>query len=271
MNKLTLLFVMVISLFFTISCVSKEVPVTETYYETEYRAETHSEIQDVVVGQNCGKDTINLESQWYAPHLTIGSTWPGCNGVWYFEYKIPSHSINSAQVVFVNTPSHEFKGSAYAYYIGKPSISAPPAGQWGNYLELEGTPYERTVQRWGDLPGSHELADWITEFNSRISSARYLGGWEYSYFAFEDGHIDLYKTPQQKPFEFNITNVTNLAVIVCGADFQFEPVQAIKLTWCDNITEKRPVAVEVQIPYEVEKQRTVMQIKQVPFWEAIFH
>jgi hypothetical protein len=41
-KTLGLLSVVVILLVFTISCISKEVPVTETYSETEYRTETYT-------------------------------------------------------------------------------------------------------------------------------------------------------------------------------------------------------------------------------------
>lgn len=48
----------------------------------------------------------------------------------------------------------------------------------------------------------------------------------------------------------------------------------VKLIWSDDIIEKRIVTkerqVSYQIPLQVEKQRTVMQTKKVPFWEAIF-
>ena len=53
MKKLSLLLVLVISLVFTVSCVTKEVPVTETYYETEYKTEykteMYTEVENVVV------------------------------------------------------------------------------------------------------------------------------------------------------------------------------------------------------------------------------
>jgi hypothetical protein len=49
-------------------------------------------------------------------------------------------------------------------------------------------------------------------------------------------------------------------------------VLSVKLVWSDDTIEKRTVTKERQVPYEVpvqvEKQRTVMQTKNVPIWEV---
>jgi hypothetical protein len=51
-------------------------------------------------------------------------------------------------------------------------------------------------------------------------------------------------------------------------------ISNVELIWSDNIIERKEVTKEKQVPYEIsvqiEKQRTVMQTKKVPFWEAIF-
>lgn len=48
------------------------------------------------------------------------------------------------------------------------------------------------------------------------------------------------------------------------------PIESIRIVWVDEVLETKTVAKERQVPYEVEKQRTVTQIKKVPFWEAVF-
>lgn len=267
MKKLCLSFVVVLSLIFTVSCVSKELPVTETYYETEYRGETRYEIQDVVIGQKCGDDSINSILEWYAPNLTmasrdiVGSI--ACDQVWYFGCEIPHHDITHIKVTFSKSLSPNFWGhySANAYDLGEGGqIASPPAGQW--VIESEKPGY----YQWGDLPWSHSLQDWIGMFNSRLVSARNLGKWEATAFSMDKG-----PTKAPNTLEFDANGVTNLAIIACGADFEWQPVQVVQLIWCDNVTEKRSVAKEEQVPYQIEKQRTIMQTKKVPFWEAIFH
>jgi hypothetical protein len=101
-------------------------------------------------------------------------------------------------------------------------------------------------------------------YNARIDSARILDE-RSSYKFFGD----------YEPLEFDAKNVTNLAVIACGynvnQNWDDTLIQSVTLTYCDNDTEKKLVTKEEQVPYQVEKQRTVMKTIKVPFWEAIFH
>lgn len=265
MKKLGLLFVVVISLVFTASCVSKEVAVTETYYETEYKTETYTTTEEIVVSQKCGESSINSKVEWYAPNLTLG----GCPSVSYFGCEIPYHTSNHIKVIFTTGLNLDYVSSAYD--IGE-QIREPPAGKsagLGNWeWEIVG----------GDLPWSHAVSDWLTATNSKLSSAKELGLWrtticskpvvEYSNGKFTWTQPVCKENPINW-LEFDSHETKNLAIISCKV--QFQPVQEVQLVWCDNITEKRTVTKERQVPYQVEKQRTVMQMKEVPFWEAIFH
>ena len=260
MKKLGLVFAMVVALVLTVSCVNKEVPVTETYYETEYRTETYSEIEDVVVGNQCGEDSLSPQLKWYAPNLTMSF----CKKVWYFGYSIPRHDTSHIQVILRNDLRFEFQGGVYAYDLGELGhIPQPPSGQWvlkqtptPNPFGGEPPPWQtgEFYYVWGDPPGQHALKDWMASANSKIESARYPGKWT-----------------GQGTFEFDAKDTKNLAIFACGATFEWEPIREVKLKWCDNTTEARTVIKEHEVPYQVEKQRTVMQTKKVPFWETIFH
>lgn len=249
------------------SCVTKEVAVTETYYETEYRVETHFEIQDTVIGQECGDDAMNWILQWHAPTLTMTSNFLGltqieCDGLWYFGYEIPDHDTTGIKVTLCKSFPGKlgFAYTAHAYDLGEDGqIAPPPGGQWVP------DPQKIGYYKWGDFPWSHNLADWITMANSRLSSARYLGQWKAWDFSIHRGVVEA-----SNIFEFDANGVTNLGIIVCGANFEWEPVQAVNVKWCDDVTEKRKITKQVQVPYRVEKQRTVMETNRVPFWELIF-
>ena len=54
---------------------------------------------------------------------------------------------------------------------------------------------------------------------------------------------------------------------------EINATQSIQIDYVWDSVEIRtgPVTRTRPVPYEVEKQRTVIQIKKVPFWEAIFH
>jgi hypothetical protein len=41
-------------------------------------------------------------------------------------------------------------------------------------------------------------------------------------------------------------------------------IEKVQLIWSEEVTKER------QVPYQVEKQRTVMTTEKVPFWGAIF-
>ena len=41
-------------------------------------------------------------------------------------------------------------------------------------------------------------------------------------------------------------------------------IERVQLIWFDEVTKER------QVPYQVEKQRTVIQTEKVPFWEVLF-
>jgi hypothetical protein len=69
--------------------------------------------------------------------------------------------------------------------------------------------------------------------------------------------------------ELDFNGAKDLAIVSFMVELQ--PVQEVKIAWCDNVTEKKTVTKERQVPYQVEKQRTVTQTKKVPFWETIFH
>jgi hypothetical protein len=154
MKKLYPLFIAIISTLFTVSCVTKEVPVTETYYETEYKNETHSENQDVAV-QNCGNYNISPKLQWWEPHVYAPNTTYApykttCDDMLYFGYELPYHDTKNIKITF-QVDARYYRGNVYAYDLGEIGhISKPPPGRW----VIEGN-----WQLWTDLPGSHAIAD----------------------------------------------------------------------------------------------------------------
>jgi len=78
---------------------------------------------------------------------------------------------------------------------------------------------------------------------------------------------------KQTTYIFDCKNIRQFAIISSrwgpyakeGVD-----IQSVQIVWADQTVENRTVTKERQVPYQVEKQRTVMQMKKVPFWEALF-
>jgi len=248
MKKLGLLFVVVISLVFTISCVSKEVPVSETYYETAYRTETYATTEDIVTFQKCGEDFINPKVEWCAPDLHPSIAYFGC--------QIPYHTSN--HIIITLNDSSYLNYSTTAYDIEE-QIGPPPARAVVGFGNWE---YESGSE---DFPWSHELKDWLAVANSKLASAKKLGSWSSTIWS--TTMRPKKNTLNQLELDFN--GAKDLAIVSFMVELQ--PVQEVKIAWCDNVTEKKTVTKERQVPYQVEKQRTVTQTKKVPFWETIFH
>jgi hypothetical protein len=261
MKTLELLFrtIIVGCLAFTVSCVSEEVPVTETYYATANKTETYTTTEDIVISQKHGESSIEPTIEWSAPDLWWGtpSSFSGkIQGVSYFGCQIPNHTNNHIVITFNDSPTLNYSSIAYDVdeQIGPPPERAVVG--FGNWEYESGS---------ADYPWSHELKDWLDVANSKLASTKNLGSWSSTIWSKT-------MTPMQNPtneLELDFNGAKDLAIVSFGVELQ--PVQEVKIAWCDNVTEKKTVTKERQTPYQIEKRRTVMQTKQVPFWEAIFH
>ena len=266
--------VVAISLVFTVSCVSKEVPVTETYYETEYRTEYKTEsyttTEDVVVKTVEGSELLNTKVQWRSSwvYLIGGESDLTC----YYGYDISSqeHSRSHVQISLNLQPQLQ-KGIIYAVDLTDAcydkSIRYPEVlFGWLYSIIHKGCQLDQPT--WKCAPMGSCMLDareysrhWIDGFNSLVeNSARVLV------------ELSVDKATTEYDIAFDAKGIKEFAVIIRVTP-EVKP-QMVKLAWSDDIIEKQTVTKERQTPYEVpvqvEKQRTVMQIKKVPFWEAIF-
>jgi hypothetical protein len=238
MGKSSLLVSMVvaISLVFTVSCVNKEVPVTETYYETEYkteyRTETYTTTEDVVVRTSEGKTYLTPISKGYAGiyFKGVGSE---DTGTYYYSYEIDTSKHTRSQV--------KIMGQGRVYDLtGVGQISPSP-----------------TVIGEGGLVSTPEEQAWLDNLNAILTNPERILG---------------YSTGQVGEISFDAKGIKEFAIL--ANTWNAYAISSVRLVWSDDIIEKRTVTKERQVPYEVpvqvEKQRTVMQTKKVPFWEVIF-
>jgi hypothetical protein len=289
-------------LIITASCVSRDVPVTETYYETEYKTETYTTTEDVMVDHKEGETNLKSTMIWSAGFPDEGV------GFNYYSYEISmiQHSTSQIKVTFLNSVSEQnLKEGIMVYNLtGKSQISIPPARQ-----------------TWGE--GATETKQWFDNFNSLIEDPKYKlpvltvnarQGIYYDSLLAVDRCIDycsnifiinsdpalrnqLTAEPTHVGESFGLGKAPNFRVsnsvyavrggnrepayIVFDASgikafaildswFMF-PISDVQLLWTDEVTEERTVTKEEQVPYQVEKQRTVVQAQRVPFWEVIFH
>jgi len=261
MKKLGLLFVAVTSIVFTVSCVGKEVPVTETYYETEYRTEQYTDVEKVVTVVK-GEDDLKSDKDWLLEDV----------GLWYHSYELPQH--NTAQLVLDlpsrDSPYSSFRYTSFDVYVyDMTKVGHLPA--WDMPVPHCIQYYYVTDPKvtWLDCnlteEGRAQFEVWADSIDSKLESATLVS-------EVARGSASSWKDP---PYIYNVTGIKTLAIIVETKDsgkLQAYPFsRSTKLVWSDVITEEKAVTKERQVPYQVEKQRTVMQTKKVPFWEAIFH
>jgi len=254
MKKLSLLFVVVISLVFTVSCVSKEVPVTETYYETEYkteyRTETYTDTEDMVIDTSEGQTYPSPVTKWQT-NIYFKAEGSGTGMTYYYGYEIDTSKHTRSQVKITLPPMVEGHIGVYDLTgVGQISNMPTTLAKWRD-----------TNPKTGEMFMTPEEQTWFDKLNAILTNPERV--LVFQPMIAGTGDEISFDTKGVKEFAI-LANTWNVHAII-----------SVKLVWSDDIIEKRTVTKERQVPYEVpvqvEKQRTVMQTKKVPFWEAIFH
>jgi hypothetical protein len=248
MKKLSLLFVAVISIVFIVSCVTKEVPVTETYYETEYkteyRTETYTETEDVVVSTSEGKTYPTLVSEWQTG-MYFKAEGSGTGMTYYSGYEIDGNEHAQSEVKI--RISSMAKG-----YIGVYNLTG--VGQIPPQPELRGSRAPTASGEASLLPVEQE---WFDNLNAIVTDPQRVLSLE----PMGNG---------QEEIAFDAKGIEEFAIL--ANSWNKNCISSVKLVWPEDIVEKRIVTKERQVPYQVpvqvEKQRTVTKTEKVPFWEA---
>jgi hypothetical protein len=295
MKKLGLLFVMVISLVFTVSCVSKEVPVTENYYETEYRTETYTTTEEYQI-KTPHSTTIYQFDGYYNDLFVLLLFNKDSDGNIHWARVSPGTSFPD-----IKTFKPELKGQ-------NNRISIEVTGLYGGnplqvYLD-SGRDSEATKLGFKPLPLPNITRDvfkralplvpnfWIDSLiawdafgygdNNTIKSGVQVENIINYEIKMPDGTTEKYTTTE-KSIEFLLDEMFlkeqwSLITIMWEGPTSMlweghnpEINMVTNYIWDDVSLNTREVTKYRELPEQVEKQRTVMQTKKVPFWEAIFH
>lgn len=256
MKKLSLLFVMVTCLVFTISCVSKEVPVTETYFETEYKTETYTEI-----GEKHEEDLQPVRAPWRGWFYFEGNdkTSNELNklllGTFYRGYEISTvHPQSQIRIILSQAASSNPWIMRVYDLTGVGQIPPPPERGAGEGKTSYN--FEKGVMEYISSPREQEF---LANLNAVITDPKRV---------MLSTRWDL--PPHLLSFVVNATGVKEFAIMTSSnVEISFydrqDLIGKVQLIWRDEVTKER------QVPYQVEKQRTVIQTNKVPFWEVIFH
>ena len=225
------------------SCVTVAVPEIETYYETEYRTEykteTYTETVDAVVESQEGKKYIRPQIKWHTDVVVPG--FEGSGGTYYYGYQLDTSGHSRTQVaVHISPGAQQQKGMIRVYDLtGIGQIPPRP------------TPYK---QFWYQP----EELNWLSLLNYTLSTARVLG--EVRTGAGMDDYI-----------VFDANGVMEFGIL--ATTWHSYAITSVKFTLVDEIIGQKTITrekqVPYQVPYQVEKQRTVYKTEKVPIWEAI--
>jgi hypothetical protein len=242
MKKFGLLFIVLIPLAFSTSCITKEVQQTETYYETGYRTENCIEI-----GQ---EHSEIIKPAWtrYAPMYFKSLDWAKEGAITSIDgYVLGTADALKSQVKL--TLSRNTESSLWGIQIinltGKGPILEPP--------QQSGLATRKLVEgevKYIPQPGEQL---WLDELNVLLTDPKHC-----LFLARSDEYTGT-------TIEFNATGVEKFAVLTCIPVHWLEPsgpvVEKVQLTSWEKVNGIR------RVPYQTEQQRTVTQTRSVPFWE----
>ena len=246
-RQIFFLLTLVCPLFF-IACISKEYPVTQNYQETQYKTEITTE------SYTENQTIVTSESGEYA--LTPYFNWSTAN-FYYYGYEVPDWppcDNISLRLLIWSQLQHEpvmlrvFDMSKTGHI---PSPEPLPAEE-----QLPATP------TWYLITGTAS-AQWLKSANTMINQAKFLGATSYLWSQVADPQILVLKAG--KP--------SKIAIIITEAQNKWNCRVSLDAIWSRNIVDYQPVTkqrqVSKQVPFQVEQQRTVYQVRQVPFWDTI--
>jgi hypothetical protein len=224
------------------SCVTRQVPVVETYseteYTTEYRTEPYTETVNTVISSKEGTTYLTPQTKWYTDVLLAG--FGGEGGTYYYDYVITSsHSKNQVQISLA--PNVQSQTGVVRVYNLSATGPIPPRP----------TPYKNFYYQPSEI-------DWLNNLNAVLSTAPLLGQVQLGAGA-------------ASQIVFDANGITEFGIFATTWDFY--AISSVKLVWTDEVLGTKTVTAEKQVPYQVpsqvEKQRTVYKTETVPFWEAI--
>lgn len=308
MKRLSLLFALVLAtcLVFTVSCVGKQVPVTETYYETEYRPITGTLdlTPQVKWCTNLYGDSTDMEA-------ATGNCWTFTPMISYYGYEISTdqHSESHVKVFYSYIgpgPFHPLRTYLYVHDLtGVGQIVLPTdfelgqsSGQYQKTRSIGAALVHREgIESYKYVPTLQEQ-EWLKWYHSIVGTsdiswpclpekARRLLA---SFSTPDMCYIDPGYTPRSGgltdagvallgpsykyncSITFDTSKVKEFAIITRtepGSNIFCTSLPDDALSTFIEVSSVQLIWTDI-VTEKVEKQRTVTQTKKVPFWEAIF-
>lgn len=268
-----------------VSCVSRQYPVTSTYeetaYRTEYVSETYTE-NETTVETLSGQYVLAPFYSWYSQYVTFS----GRTNFWYTAYDVPEYppydNIRLKISVWKQLQSESATISVLDMtkggHLSPPAPSIPGDSGEGQvqWKWITGTGEATTLSSTSSSDSNADSSSdtggvvtiggvsdtWLDAANIQVNQALFLGGRSFLWSKEENPQI----------FELNAGKAQKIGIILCGPEYGWNARVTVSATWSQTTTTGKPVTrerkVEKQVPYTVQKQRTVYETRQVPFWEG---
>jgi hypothetical protein len=239
------------------SCISKEYAVTQNYEETEYRTEYYTEqyTENISVTQ---PETAEYELvpyyYWSSQELAFKKN----GNFWYYGYDLPEFTGNTgARLKIYVWPQLQYEKMSLSIFdmTRAGHIDYPdPIGPTGNS--------EKGLIEWTWITGS-ATSTWLDWANERMGHARFLGG-----------RSNIWSNPgEMQLIELDASRARTIAIIISGPRDKWNSSFTLRVAPHDtgvNTPKAAERKMTRQVPYQVQKQRTIYELRQVPFWEAFF-
>jgi len=230
------------------ACISKEYPVTETYQETGYRTEMTTEPyteNQTSIQTDSGEFALPCYFNWHT--ITYH----------YYGYEIPnSSSYDNISLRLSIWPQLQYEPVMLRVF------DMSKTGQIPSPEPLSSEDHSTAQPSWYFFTGSAS-ATWLDTANKMMQQAKFIGATDYLWWRTYDPQIIVLKAG--KP--------SSIAVIITGPQNTWNSRFNLDVIWSRNntgysyVTKQRQVSK--QVPFQVERQRTVYKVKQVPFWETM--
>lgn len=329
--RLMLPLIMITCLVFSVSCASRELPVMETYYETEYRTEEYTSMEEHLTTHSTDLFKVEGRSplvEYFFLFRCDGKTLHFSNPREQMQFQLAQFRVATWDEVDVapTGQNHRIRvsvstksGSATTYsgadqpiavglmtgWIGPGSTdefagALNVARAWGftahiltltELLARTGVIFPPSV--WEGVRPTGGLAA-TAKFNTMMTTAYSIptGVWitltgyeaeiirKLSVAGYLPERLNPVKehivaSPErQVEFTFGEMGMTSFTtqplIYVVSLPYKASCDLTMQLDYVWDHVESVQVIKQRQVPYQVEKQRTVMQMKRVPFWEVIF-
>ena len=245
------------------SCVPVQYPVRETYYETGFVTENRSETYDetaAVVKTVSGEEPLIPYVVWSNPSLKF----KGNRFIWYYGYLLSDTSVHKQEKIRISL----YKQDYYEYAVIS-LFDMAPRGQvlQPPFISPSDPPQPPAVEwTWITSAGdTSTISNWLNTANIKFNFARFLGA-----------QSDLWLNRDSAySIEFDTRGARDIAVVISAPTIPQNARYSASLVWTDTVAENVTRTAERQVPYQVkrtiEKQRTVYETRQVPFWETLFN